>query len=79
VSSSGSRGAVAAGAVGHGPVVVAWVEATTARRGVPVKVSEPGAVERVATLLRGGRVPVRAARRRRGGRGRNGCDPEPPG
>ena len=77
MSSAGSRGA--ARAVGHDPVVVAWVEATTARQGLPLKVGDRLVVERVAVLLRGGGERVRAARRRRGGRGRNGCDPEPPG
>ena len=53
MSSAGSRGA--ARAVGHDPVVVAWVEATTARQGLGVKVQDPGAIGRVAVLLRGGR------------------------
>lgn len=79
MSSAGSWGAVAVVAVGHDPVVVAWVEATTVRQGVPVKVEEPLAVERVAVLLRGGGGPVRAARPGRGGKGRSGCDPAPPG
>jgi hypothetical protein len=79
VASAGYWGAVAVVAVSHDPVVVAWVEATAARQGVPVKVEEPGVVERVVTLLREGGEPVRAARRRRGGRGRIGSDPEPPG
>jgi len=79
VSSAGSWGAVGARALGHDPVVVAWVEATAARQGVPVKVEEPGVVGGVVTLLREGRAPVRAARRRRGGRGRSGSGPEPPG
>ena len=79
MSSAGSWGAVALVALSHDPVVVAWVEATTARQGLRVKVQDLGAIGRVAVLLRGGGERVRAARRRRGGRGRSGCGPEPPG
>jgi hypothetical protein len=77
VSSAGAWDA--ARVLGHDPVVVAWVEATTAHQSLPVKVEDPVAIQRVSVLLRGGGGPVRAARRRRGGRGRIGCDPEPPG
>jgi len=79
VSSAGSWGAVALVALSHDPVVVAWVEESTARQGLGVKVQDPGAIGRVAVLLRGGGERVRVARRRRAGRGRSGCGPEPPG
>jgi len=59
--------------------VAAWVEETTRRQGVPVKVEETGTVDAVVTLLREGREPVRAATAGRGGKGRSGSDPEPPG
>jgi hypothetical protein len=79
MSSAGSSGAVAVVALSHDPVVVAWVEATAARQGVPVKVEDLGAIERLAVLLGEGRVPVRAARPGRGGRGQSGCGPGSPG
>lgn len=63
----------------HDAVVVAWVVESTARQGVSVKVVEPGVVGRVAVLFREGGRRVRAARWGGGGRGRSGCDPEPPG
>jgi hypothetical protein len=59
--------------------VAAWVEETTRRQGVPLRVEEPGTVDAVVTLLREGRVPVRAARSGRGGKGRSGSDREQPG
>jgi len=55
--------------------VAAWVEETTRCQGVPVKVEEPGAVDAVVTLLREGRVPVKAARSEKAGKGRSGSDP----
>jgi len=38
--------------------VAAWVERTTTAQGVAVRVSDPEAVEAVASLLRDGREPV---------------------
>lgn len=78
---AGAFGGVAAMAV-KGPTpeeVAAWVEETTRRQGVPLKVEEPGAVDAVVTLLREGRVPVRAAKSDRGGKGRSDSDLERPG
>ncbi len=44
--------------------VAVWVERSTAAQGVPMKVTDPKAVEAVAALLKDGRepAPVRAAR-----------------
>ena len=74
---AGSRGGVAATAMNRPTAgeVAAWVAESTARQGVPVKVDDPGAIERVAVLLGEGRVPVRAARPVKAGRGRSGCGP----
>ena len=80
MSSAGSCGGVAAVAVTPTrEVAAAWVEESTARQGLPVKVDDPGVIERVVTLLREGREPVRAARSARGGKGRSGSDPAPQG
>lgn len=76
---AGPFGGVVAMALSHDPEVVAWVVESTAAQGVPVRVEEPAAVERVVTLLGEGREPVRAARSDRGGKGRSGSDPERPG
>lgn len=59
--------------------VAAWVEASTACQGLATKVEDEAAMDRVVTLLRGGREPVRAASSGRGGKGRTGSDPERPG
>jgi hypothetical protein len=69
--------AVAAMAMKHTPAeeVAEWVEESTSRQGVPVKVDDPGVIEGVVMLLREGRVPVRAARPVKAGRGRSGCGP----
>ena len=74
---AGSWGGVAAMAMNRptAEVVAAWVAESTARQGVPVKVEDPGVIERVAVLLGVGRVPVRAARPVKAGRGRSGCGP----
>jgi hypothetical protein len=74
---AGSWGGAAAVAMNRPTAeeVAAWVEESTARQGVPVKVEDSGAVERVAVLLGVGRVPVRAARPGGAGRGRSGCGP----
>jgi hypothetical protein len=39
----------------------AWVEETCSAQGVPAKVTDPGTIEKVATLLGAGREPVRPA------------------
>ena len=52
---AGSRSGVAVVAMKHTPAEVAgWVEESAARQGVPVKVEDPGAVERVVGVVGGG-------------------------
>jgi hypothetical protein len=74
---AGSWGGVAAMAMNRptAEVVAEWVEESTSRQGVPVKVEDPGVIGRVAVLLGEGRLPVRAARPVKAGRGRSGCGP----
>jgi hypothetical protein len=52
-------------------MVRAWVERTCAEQGVPVEVTDPGTIERIA-------AEVRLARRARTGRDRSSFDPAPP-